>query len=54
MFEKLVKRTIFVAKCECGDEKILSEGPPPRERKCKCGKWVPYETKEWTGPDKFE
>jgi hypothetical protein len=37
--EHLVKRTIYVAKCECGEKYVL-DANPPRERQCQCGKWV--------------
>lgn len=50
--EHLVKRTIYVAKCECGESKEFTENPP-RERMCVCGKWVPYEEVSFVGPDKF-
>lgn len=48
--EHLVKRTLYVAKCECGESKEV-EKDPPRERRCSCGKWVPYEEISFTGPD---
>jgi hypothetical protein len=51
--EHLVKRTIYVAKCECG-ERTERESSPPREIHCKCGKWVKFEEVSFTGPDKFD
>jgi hypothetical protein len=51
--EHLVKRTIYVAQCECG-EKDIKESNPPRERMCKCGKWVKYEEDSFTGPATFD
>lgn len=53
MFEKLIKRTIYISKCKkCGDTNIKDENPP-RERRCKCGEWVKYEEESYTGKDKF-
>lgn len=51
MHEILVKRTIFVARCEkCGDSVEKAEDPP-KERFCgTCGVWVPYEAVSYTGP----
>lgn len=46
--ETLIKRTIWVAECVCGERMISDESK--REAFCKCGKWVPYEEKSWTGP----
>ncbi len=50
--EHLVKRTIWIAECKCGerDEKVES---PPRERLCKCGEWVPHKEESYVGPSKF-
>lgn len=50
MHEKLIKRTIYVAECECG-ERDVRESNPPRERRCPCGKWVKYVEQSYTGPD---
>ena len=49
MHEILVKRTIWVAACACGDRTEVTENPP-RERRCACGKWVPYVEESYTGP----
>lgn len=48
--EHLVKRTIYVSACECGDRTEVTENPP-RERMCKCGKWVPFKEESYVGPD---
>lgn len=40
--EAYVKRTIWEAKCDCGDLHDVRESNPPREKQCPCGKWVPY------------
>ena len=47
--EYLVKRTVYVAECECGERATMADNPP-RERMCKCGKWVPYKEVSYTGP----
>ena len=49
-YEILVKRTIWVSECECGDRCERTENPP-KERFCtKCSKWVPYKEISYTGP----
>lgn len=50
-FERLIKRTIYVAKCDCGEEPDVKDRDPPRERQCKCGKWAPYVEQSAIGPD---
>ena len=50
MFERLIKRTIFIAQCECGDRTEVTHDAP-KERLCKCGKWVPYIEQSAIGPD---
>ena len=50
--EHLVKRTIYVSACPCG-ERDVKDANPPRERLCACGAWVPYVEESFTGPDKF-
>ena len=50
MYEKLIKRTIYVAQCECGERDVI-ESNPPRERLCKCGKWVRYVEESYIGPE---
>lgn len=49
--EYLVRRTIYVAKCEeCGEQDVKDDNQP-RERFCmKCGIWVPYIAQSYTGP----
>ena len=49
-YERLVKRTIFVAECECG-ERYERVDSAPRELRCKCGKWVKFTEVSYTGPD---
>lgn len=51
--EYLVKRTIYVAACECGEKTVLNENAP-RERLCPCGKWVPFVEESYVGPDTFD
>lgn len=51
--EHLVKRTIYVAQCACG-ERDVKDDHPPRERQCKCGKWVTYAEESFTGPSTFD
>ncbi len=47
----MVKRTLYVAKCSnCGDSKEV-DAHPPRERRCTCGTWVPYEEISYTGQE---
>ena len=48
--ETFIKRTIYVAECECG-EKIVVERDPPRERMCKCGRWVKFVEQSYVGPE---
>lgn len=50
-YEKLIKRTIFVAECECGHREEVDDNPP-REKQCtKCKRWVKFKPVEWIGPD---
>jgi len=32
----------FIAKCDCGAEPDMRIDNAPREKLCKCGKWVPF------------
>lgn len=48
--EKIIRRTIYIAKCECG-EQFTVESNPPRERKCTCGVWVKFSPQSVDGPD---
>lgn len=51
MHEKLIKRTIWTAKCEkCGLNDIRTE-KPPRERMCGCNKWVKFEEQSYIGKE---
>ena len=56
-YEKLIKRTIYQASCECGF-KEAREDNPPREVQCaNCKRWLKFELKfepiSWTGPDTY-
>ena len=48
-----VKRTIYVAECECGERDVRTEDPPREVRFTCCGKWVPFVEESYTGPDQF-
>lgn len=48
--ERLIKRTVYVAACECGEREV-KDSNPPRERFCKCGKLVPYVEESYVGPE---
>ncbi len=50
-YEKLIKRTIWVAKCEaCGEQKEADKDPP-KSRMCSCGRWVDFVEQSAIGPD---
>lgn len=52
MYEKLIKRTIWEARCDCGAEPSVRTENPPRERQCpSCGKWVKFVENSVIGPD---
>ena len=48
-YEVLIKRTIYVAQCECGERTIVDSNPP-KEKLCPCGKWVKFKEESYTGP----
>ena len=49
--ERLIKRTVYEARCpKCGETKMV-ESNPPRASKCQCGEWVDYEEQSVIGPD---
>lgn len=52
MYEKLIRRVIWVAKCpKCG-KSVEKDKNPPRERLCfDCNIWVPYEEQSFVGPE---
>lgn len=56
MYEKLVRRVIWRAKCpnsDCEWEDTVDKNPP-REKMCpNCKTWCKYEKLEYTGKDKF-
>jgi hypothetical protein len=53
MKETLTKRTVWVAKCNCGFSDVKAEDAP-RETFCNtCMKWVPYVKESYTGQDRF-
>jgi hypothetical protein len=38
----MVKRTVYIAEhVECEFRDVVTDNPP-REKLCKCGKWIPY------------
>jgi hypothetical protein len=45
-----VKRTIYVAQCECG-KRYEYVSSPPRERMCECGRWVELKEESYIGPE---
>lgn len=49
-YERLIKRTVYVAECACGERDVKGDNPP-RERMCKCGQWVPYIEQSYVGPE---
>lgn len=52
MVEKLVKRTVWVAKCSCGQTDDVIADNPPKELLCKCTKeWCPYKEESFTAPE---
>lgn len=57
-YETVVKRTIWVAECDCQPEdrfrKIYTENPP-RECQCpNCKKWVEPKEESYAGKDRFD
>lgn len=51
MHEMYVKRTIWVAKCECGcGYERHVDNNPPRESLAPCGNWVEYKESSYLGP----
>ena len=52
MFEKLIKRVLWISKCPvCGEQKERDD-KPPKERFCMaCKVWVPYVEQSYTGPE---
>jgi hypothetical protein len=58
MVEKVTKRTIWVAKCDCDPEKGANKTyteNPPRETLCdNCRKWITPVEESYTGKDKFD
>ena len=51
MFERYVKRTIYVSECGvCGDRTERPDNPP-KERQCRCGQWVPFVEQSYVGPE---
>lgn len=51
-YERLIKRTVYIAKCECGNWRDVKADDPPRERQCpECRRWVPYVEQSAIGPD---
>ncbi len=58
METKLIKRTIFVAQCDCSKEdpfRDVRTEDPPREVMCtKCKNWVEFKEESWIGSDKLD
>lgn len=58
MQESLVKRTIWVAECDCNpDDKFrkIYEVDPPRETLCPlCKEWVTPKEETYVGKDRFD
>ena len=51
-FERLIKRTLWVAKCPTCGESVERPDNPPRERRCMtCDVWVAFKEESFTGPD---
>lgn len=49
--EILIKRTLYVSECECGDRHERTD-TPPKERYCNgCGKWVAFKEVSYVGPE---
>ena len=52
VYQHLIKRTIYEAKCTCGKFERSVVDSPPRETKCTCGaEWCRFEEVSATGPD---
>lgn len=52
MYEKLIKRTVWVAECKCGEFKDVKTENPPREKMCpNCNEWVEYKEETYIGKD---
>lgn len=49
--ERYIKRTVYEARCPCGDDVSIRESNPPKSRMCKCGKWVDYVENSVIAPD---
>jgi len=47
---KLVKRKLYIGKCECGESYEYINNPP-RARQCSCGKIVTIEEKTFTSEE---
>lgn len=53
-YQRLIKRTIYVAKCPTCEEQIVQAEHPPRERWCdKCHRWVPYMEQSYVGDEHY-
>jgi hypothetical protein len=52
MFERLIKRTIWEAKCSTCEWQDVQTANPPKERLCPhCKEWVTYIEQTAIGPD---
>jgi len=51
-YERLIKRTVWVAKCEPCEWEVVYADNPPRERQCpKCREWKSFRENSAIGPD---
>lgn len=49
---RYIRRTVYVAKCKCGEWSDTKEKFAPRERMCpSCEEWVPYVEQSVDAPD---
>ena len=54
MFNRLIERIIFIARCDTCDWKDVRLADPPREVMCpNCKKWLPFKEESYTGPEDF-
>jgi hypothetical protein len=55
MKETVIRRTVWVAKCETCNFFDVKAEDAPRETFCNtCMKWVPYVKETYTGQDRFD
>jgi hypothetical protein len=50
--EIYVKRTLYIAKCDCGEhDERTNTNNPPKEKLCGCGKWVQFLEHSYIRPE---